>query len=60
MLDPMKDYVKNFSEINDLFDSKGEDSEKVLGFAKQLQQQFQTNKIKTDLKHALFAGMKKK
>jgi len=37
-LDPLKDYVRNFSELNDIIDTSTlQDSSNVYGFAKSLQ-----------------------
>ena len=57
-LNPITDYVKHFSELQDLFEPEGGenaagDNSGMVGFAKVLQQKVLTNKIKVDFKHAL-------
>lgn len=59
-LDPINDYVKNFSELQDLFepDEEGKEPSAMVGFAKILQQKVKENKVKVDIKNAIFSKMK--
>lgn len=55
--DPVQDYVKNFSELQDIFE-QSEEQPNVYNFAKALQEKVQVNQVKVGFKNALFGKMK--
>ena len=55
-LDPVKDYVSQFSAVHEVVDQAEEDSN-VFGFAKALQEKMQKNQVNITLKNHLFSKM---
>ena len=59
MHDPLRKYVDHFNVLSDLLEETEdvEKQEKIKGFASGLKQQIQLNKVKSDVKGAIFHKM---